>query len=66
MMESKEDEDLFLTCENMLQILYFMLEYAEEPVLCRRNMLLSYFGHPFSSEQCLQDDQLCDNCAKGL
>ena len=47
-----------------LHALYSMLEYCEEPFLCRRMMQLQFLGETsFSSELCMR---MCDNCKQGL
>ena len=40
-----------------------MLEYCEEPHICRRLMLLQYMGEVFDPRKC---NQMCDNCRTGL
>jgi superfamily II DNA helicase RecQ len=40
-----------------------MLEFCEEPYLCRRKVLLNYLDEDFRSKQC---NTMCDNCKKGL
>ena len=45
-----------------LKALYSMLEYCEEPNLCRRVMQLTFLGEKdFNKEQC---QGMCDNCKK--
>ena len=46
-----------------LHALYKILEFCEEPYLCRRKILLNYLGEDFRSKHCLMN---CDNCRKGL
>ena len=46
-----------------LHALYSMLEYCEEPFLCRRFMQLQFLGEHFSSDLCMR---MCDNCRRGL
>ena len=36
-----------------LNALYTMLEYCEEPYLCRRMMQLAYLGEQFAMERCM-------------
>ena len=40
-----------------------MLEFCEEPYLCRRKVLLNYLDEDFRSKEC---NTMCDNCKKGL
>jgi len=46
-----------------LHALYKILEFCEEPYLCRRKILLNYMGEDFRSKHC---EMSCDNCRKGL
>lgn len=46
-----------------LHALYKILEFCEEPYLCRRKILLNYLGEDFRSKHCNMN---CDNCRKGL
>eukprot|EP00347_Sterkiella_histriomuscorum_P003511 403364021 len=46
-----------------LHALYKILEFCEEPYLCRRKILLNYLGEDFKSKKC---NNMCDNCRKGL
>ena len=46
-----------------LYALYKMLEFCEEPYLCRRKVMLNYLDEDFRSKQC---NTMCDNCKKGL
>jgi superfamily II DNA helicase RecQ len=46
-----------------LHALYKILEFSEEPYLCRRKILLNYLGEDFRSKHCNLN---CDNCRKGL
>ena len=46
-----------------LYALYKMLEFCEEPYLCRRKVLLSYLDEEFLSKEC---HVMCDNCKKDL
>ena len=46
-----------------LYALYKMLEFCEEPYLCRRKVLLSYLAEEFTSKEC---NMMCDNCRKYL
>lgn len=52
-------------CENM-KALYSMLEYCEEPFLCRRKMLLNFLGEEFDASKCMFQHKgntiMCDNC----
>jgi superfamily II DNA helicase RecQ len=48
--------------ENLLA-LYKILEFCEEPYLCRRKILLNYLGEDFSKKKC---NNMCDNCKKSL
>lgn len=43
--------------------LYKMLEFCEEPYLCRRKVLLNYLDEDFRSKEC---NNMCDNCQKDL
>ena len=45
-----------------LYALYKMLEFCEEPYLCRRKVLLNYLDEDFRSREC---NTMCDNCRKG-
>ena len=40
-----------------------MLEYCDEPFLCRRKMQLQFLGEEFDSKDC---NMMCDNCKKDL
>ena len=40
-----------------------MLEYCEEPYLCRRMMQLLYLGEDFDASEC---NEMCDNCRTQL
>lgn len=40
-----------------------MLEFCEEPYLCRRKVLLNYLDEDFRSKEC---NVMCDNCKKDL
>ena len=40
-----------------------MLEFCEEPYLCRRKVLLNYLDEDFRSKEC---NNMCDNCVKDL
>jgi bloom syndrome protein len=42
-----------------LRALYSILEYCEEPYLCRRKLQLEFLGEAFNSESC---KGMCDNC----
>jgi superfamily II DNA helicase RecQ len=46
-----------------LYALYKMLEFCEEPYLCRRKVLLNYLDEDFRSKEC---NVMCDNCKKEL
>lgn len=46
-----------------LHALYKILEFCEEPYLCRRKILLNYLGEEFRTKLC---NHMCDNCAKEL
>ena len=46
-----------------LHALYKIIEFCEEPYLCRRKILLNYLGEDFRTRNC---DKMCDNCQKGL
>ena len=46
-----------------VRALYSILEYCEEPYLCRRKMQLEFLGEPFDANSC---KGMCDNCRKGL
>ena len=45
-----------------LHALYSMLEYCEEPYLCRRMMQLQFLGEVFDQSHCMR---MCDNCKTG-
>lgn len=42
-----------------LHALYSILEYCEEPYICRRKMQLSFLGEDFNERNC---NKMCDNC----
>lgn len=42
-----------------LHALYSILEYCEEPFICRRKMQLNFLGEEFEDENC---KNMCDNC----
>ena len=46
-----------------LRALYSILEYCEEPYLCRRKLQLEFLGEAFNSSSC---KGMCDNCRQGL
>ena len=46
-----------------LHALYKIIEFCEEPYLCRRKILLNYLGEDFRTRNC---EQKCDNCQKSL
>ena len=46
-----------------LHALYKIIEFCEEPYLCRRKILLNYLGEDFRTKNC---DKKCDNCLKDL
>ena len=46
-----------------LQALYSILEYCEEPYICRRKMQLNFLGEEFDEKKC---KNMCDNCKLGL
>ena len=46
-----------------LYALYSILEYCEEPFLCRREMQLQFLGEQFDRSNC---NGKCDNCKAGL
>jgi bloom syndrome protein len=43
--------------------LYSILDYCEEPYLCRRKMQLTFLGEEFDEREC---KGMCDNCRKGV
>lgn len=45
-----------------LHALYSILEYCEEPYICRRKMQLHFLGEPFDENKC---KGMCDNCKTG-
>jgi len=45
-----------------LKSLYTMLEFCEEPFICRRKMQIEYLGERFDEALC---NKMCDNCKKG-
>lgn len=45
-----------------LRALYSILEYCEEPYLCRRKMQLEFLGEDFDPKSC---KGMCDNCKAG-
>lgn len=59
---SNKDNTMGRKNEN-LHALYKILEFCEEPYLCRRKILLNYLGEDFRSKKC---NNMCDNCRKGL
>ena len=42
-----------------LHALYSILDYCEEPYICRRKMQLKFLGEEFSESLC---NAMCDNC----
>ncbi len=50
------------TNEN-IHALYAILDYCEEPFLCRRKMQLNFLGEDFDAARC---KEMCDNCRKAL
>jgi bloom syndrome protein len=46
-----------------IHALYAILDYCEEPYLCRRKMQLNFLGEDFNEDRC---NKMCDNCRKGL
>ena len=46
-----------------LHALYSILEYCEEPFLCRRKMQLQFLGEEFDESNCPRN---CDNCKAGF
>ena len=46
-----------------LVALYSILEYCEEPYVCRRLMQLKFLGEDFDATGC---NRMCDNCKTGL
>ncbi len=46
-----------------LHALYKIIEFCEEPYLCRRKILLNYLGEDFRTKNC---NNKCDNCQKEL
>jgi bloom syndrome protein len=46
-----------------LHALYKIIEFCEEPYLCRRKILLNYLGEDFRTRNC---NNKCDNCQKEL
>ena len=59
---SNTDNTLGRKNEN-LHALYKIIEFCEEPYLCRRKVLLNYLAEDFKAGQC---KQRCDNCLKQL
>ena len=43
--------------------LYSIIEYCEEPYLCRRMMQLQFLGEDFDPDEC---KNMCDNCRTNL
>ena len=46
-----------------LHALYSILDYCEEPFLCRRKLQLEFLGEKFDEKKC---HQMCDNCMQNL
>lgn len=46
-----------------LHALYSILEYCEEPYICRRKMQLNFLGEDFDERNC---NKMCDNCKQDL
>lgn len=46
-----------------LHALYKIIEFCEEPYLCRRKILLNYLSEDFRTRDCRRS---CDNCLKDL
>jgi bloom syndrome protein len=46
-----------------LHALYKIIEFCEEPYLCRRKVLLNYLSEDFRASNC---NKKCDNCLKAL
>ena len=46
-----------------LHALYSILDYCEEPFVCRRKLQLNFLGEEFDQNNC---GNMCDNCRKGL
>lgn len=46
-----------------IHALYSILEYCEEPFICRRKMQMNFLGEEFDEKDCRQ---MCDNCRKGF
>ena len=46
-----------------LHALYKIIEFCEEPYLCRRKILLNYLSEDFRTRDCKRH---CDNCIKNL
>jgi superfamily II DNA helicase RecQ len=42
-----------------LHALYKIIEFCEEPYLCRRKVLLNYLSEDFRAQNC---NHFCDNC----
>ena len=45
-----------------LHALYSILEYCEDPNICRRKMQLNFLGEKFEPSLC---KRMCDNCRTG-
>jgi bloom syndrome protein len=46
-----------------LHALYSILDYCEEPYICRRKLQLNFLGEDFDERLC---NKMCDNCKQGL
>jgi hypothetical protein len=46
-----------------LHALYSILQYCEEPFICRRKLQLNFLGEEFNPHKCAQ---MCDNCKRAL
>lgn len=46
-----------------LHALYSILDYCEEPFVCRRKLQLEFLGEKFDEKRC---NQMCDNCMQNL
>ena len=58
------DDDVF---NDRILALQKMEDYAAEQILCRREVMLRYFGQRYKSDKCQSNiDTICDNCLKSF
>ena len=55
------DENTMARKYENLHALYSIMNYCEEPYICRRKLQLNFLGESFDIKLC---DKMCDNCKK--